>query len=75
VFKIRTIVKAAVVPLIVAAPAGAQAQTVALPAADEPSIRFGAQLFVDDTVLQQPKIKDADGNTVTLSRFHAQVNF
>ena len=45
------------------------AQTAAPPPSDAPAIRVGAQLFADYTVNQQPKIVDADGNTVTLNQF------
>jgi hypothetical protein len=71
VFKIRTTIKAAVLPLTIAASgACVEAQTVApAPATDEPSIRLGAELFLDYTVNQQPKIMDSDGNSVTLSQF------
>ena len=39
------------------------------PPDDTPSIRVGVTLFADYTYHQQPKIKDADGNEVTLSAF------
>ena len=32
---------------------------------DTPSVRLGATLFLDYTVTTEPKITDADGNTVT----------
>jgi hypothetical protein len=38
-------------------------------AGDAPSIKVGAQVFLDYTVQQQPKVTDADGNTVTLNQF------
>jgi len=46
----------------------AQTPPAAAPA-DPPSIKVGVLLFADYTVQQQPKIVDADGNTVTLSAF------
>jgi hypothetical protein len=54
-----------------AAPASSAAQTPATPAApaDTPSIKVGVLIFADYTIQQQPKIKDADGNDVTLSAF------
>ena len=53
-----------------AAPALCAAQApAAAPPADTPSIKVGVLLFADYTIQQQPKIKDADGNEVTLSAF------
>jgi hypothetical protein len=37
---------------------------------DTPSIRVGATLFLDYTVTTDPKVTDADGNTVTGSAFN-----
>lgn len=51
------------------APCAAQAPAAATAPADTPSIKVGVLLFADYTIQQQPKIKDADGNTVTLSAF------
>ena len=58
--------------------ARAAAQTPAPPANDEPSIKIGAQIFLDYTVQQQPKITDSDGNSVTLNQFQvgrSYINF
>ena len=41
-----------------------------VPPDDTPSIRVGATLFLDYTVQPEPKIRDADGNTVTGSSFN-----
>jgi hypothetical protein len=48
--------------------AAAQAPPAA-PPSDPPAIKVGVLLFADYTVQQQPKIVDADGNSVTLSAF------
>ncbi len=47
----------------------ARAQTAPPPADAAPAIHVGVQLFADYTVQQQPKVVDADGNTVTLNQF------
>lgn len=63
---------ALVVAAIAAAPVPcrAQAAPAAAPApADPPAIKVGVLIFADYTVQSQPKIKDADGNSVTLSAF------
>jgi hypothetical protein len=52
-----------------AAPATSAAQAPAPGPADTPSIRVGVLIFADYTIQQQPKIKDPDGNDVTLSAF------
>jgi hypothetical protein len=54
-----------------AAPAAAQVTPAAgyTPPDDTPSVKVGVTIFADYTVNQQPKIKDADGNTVTYSAF------
>jgi hypothetical protein len=39
------------------------------PTDDTPSIKVGVTMFVDYTVNEQPKIRDADGNEVTFSAF------
>jgi hypothetical protein len=39
------------------------------PPDDTPKINVGATIFADYTVQQQPKVVDADGNTVTLNQF------
>lgn len=71
VFNKRTIHRAvATVVLAIPLPAGlAAAQTTAPPADDTPSIKLGVQLFADYTLTQQPKLRDADGNSVTLNQF------
>jgi hypothetical protein len=40
------------------------------PPDDTPSVKVGATLFVDYTVVDTPKIKDADGNEVTANAFN-----
>src|SRR4029453_9893398 len=60
---------AAALCLFASAPCAAQAPQAAAPPADTPSIKVGVELFADFTVQQAPKIKDADGNEVTLSAF------
>jgi len=54
-----------------AAPAAAQVTPAAgyTPPDDTPSIKVGVTIFADYTVNQKPKIKDADGNEVTLNQF------
>jgi hypothetical protein len=39
------------------------------PPDDTPAIKVGVTIYTDFTVNQQPKIKDTDGNDVTLSQF------
>lgn len=39
------------------------------PPDDTPAIKVGVTIFADYTVNQKPKIKDADGNEVTLNQF------
>src|SRR5580765_1604231 len=39
------------------------------PPDDTPSIKVGVTIFADYTYQQQPKITDADGNSVSLSQF------
>lgn len=39
------------------------------PPDDTPAIKIGVTIFADYTINQKPKIKDADGNDVTLSAF------
>jgi hypothetical protein len=53
-----------------AAPAAAQVTPAAGPPDDTPSIRVGATIFADYTLQQQPRIRDADGNEVTLNSFN-----
>ncbi|MEN3338002.1 MAG: hypothetical protein V7647_1678 [Acidobacteriota bacterium] len=40
------------------------------PPDDSPSVKIGATLFTDYTVVDNPKIKDADGNEVTANAFN-----
>lgn len=64
---------ATLVGMLVSMAATTAAQTTP-PAAkapdDTPSVRLGATLFLDYTVTTEPKITDADGNTVTGSAFN-----
>ena len=62
----------AVVGLLTAAPCRGQVTPAAayVPPDDTPSIKVGAVIYTDFTVQQKPKIKDADGNDVTLSSFN-----
>src|SRR3954470_2548850 len=57
--------------IAVAAPAAAQVTPAAgyTPPDDTPSIKVGVTIFADYTVIQQPKITDADGNAGTLNAF------
>jgi hypothetical protein len=41
-----------------------------VPPDDNPSIRIGATIYTDYTLTQKPKIKDADGDSVSLSAFN-----
>jgi hypothetical protein len=52
-------------------PAAAQVTPAAAytPPDDTPAIKVGATIFADYTFQQQPKITDADGNTVSLNQF------
>lgn len=60
------------VALACAAPASGQTAPAAGQARpdDAPSIKVGATIFMDYTVQQQPKVKDADGNDVTANAFN-----
>ena len=62
----------AVVGLLIAVPCRAQVTPAApyVPPDDTPSIKIGAVIYTDFTVQQKPKIKDTDGNDVTLSSFN-----
>ena len=64
---------ATLVGMLVSMAATTAAQTTP-PAAkapdDTPSVRLGATLFLDYTVTTEPKITDADGNSVTGSAFN-----
>jgi hypothetical protein len=66
----RLVGLALVAGLAGAVPCSAQVTPAASPApADAPSIKVGVLLYADYTVQPQPKIKDSDGNEVTLSAF------
>ena len=68
-----TIIRAALL-LCAMAPLPCAAQvTVAVgytPPDDTPSVKVGATLFTDYTVIDNPKLKDADGNEVTSNGFN-----
>jgi hypothetical protein len=57
--------------LAVAAPCAAQVTPAAgyTPPDDTPSIKVGVTIFADYTINHQPKVVDADGNTITLNQF------
>ena len=66
----RLLCLAIVARVFAPAPSLAQvASTASPPPADTPAIKVGVLVFADYTVQQQPRIQDADGNTVTLSAF------
>jgi hypothetical protein len=68
-FVMMSLAPAAIVAgLAGALPCSAQVAPAATPA-DTPSVKVGVLLFADYTIQQQPKITDADGNSVTLSAF------
>ena len=58
--------------MAMATPCAAQVTPAAgyTPPDDTPAIKVGATIFADYTVQQQPKIKDADNNDVTLNSFN-----
>ena len=68
----RTAAVAAAMCLLLAARARAQVTPAAgyTPPDDTPSIKVGVTLFADYTIQQEPKIKDAAGNEVTLNSFN-----
>jgi Phosphate-selective porin O and P len=66
---LRLAILAIVVSSVCSEPCAAQAPPPAAAPADQPSIKLGVLVFADYTIQQEPKIKDADGNTVTLSAF------
>src|SRR5207244_13576221 len=57
--------------LATAVPCAAQVTPAAgyTPPDDTPAIKVGVTIFADYTFQQQPKITDADGNTVSLNQF------
>jgi hypothetical protein len=57
---------------LTSAPASAQVTPAAgyVPPDDTPAIKIGAVIFTDYTIQQKPKVKDTDGNDVTLSSFN-----
>jgi hypothetical protein len=58
--------------MAMATPCAAQVTPAAgyTPPDDTPAIKIGATIFADYTIQQQPKIKDADNNDVTLNSFN-----
>src|SRR4051794_35555766 len=64
-----TVLIAALAPAL---PCAAQVTPAAgyTPPDDTPSIKVGATIFADYTVVERPKIKDADGNEVTSNAFN-----
>jgi hypothetical protein len=71
---LTVLIRAALLVAIVspALPCWAQVTPAAsyTPPDDTPAVRVGATLFTDYTVQQTPKIKDADGNSVTSNSFN-----
>jgi hypothetical protein len=69
VFVRTALLAAAVTPVL---PCSAQVTPAGgyTPPDDTPSLKVGATIFADYTVLQTPKIKDADGNEVTSNSFN-----
>jgi len=67
----KSLLAVAAALLAIAAPCVAQVTPAAgyTPPDDTPAIRVGVTIFADYTVQQQPKITDADGNSVTLNQF------
>src|SRR3954463_15006385 len=57
--------------LIGVVPGAAQVTPAAgyTPPDDTPAIKVGVTIFADYTIQQQPKVTDADGNSVTLNQF------
>jgi hypothetical protein len=51
-------------------PAAAQVTPAAVPPDDTPTVRVGVTIFADYTVVQEPRIKDVDGNDVTSNAFN-----
>ncbi|MGH9411668.1 MAG: hypothetical protein ACRD1V_19710 [Vicinamibacterales bacterium] len=67
----RALMVAGAATAVAAGPAFAQATGAAASNPDDtPSIKVGATIFADYTVQQQPKIKDAAGDTVTSNSFN-----
>ncbi|HEX9365270.1 MAG TPA: hypothetical protein VF921_01515 [Vicinamibacterales bacterium] len=70
--KVRRLLGVTLIAVLAGAlPCAAQVTPAAgyTPPDDTPAIKIGVTIFTDFTVNQQPKIKDADGNDVTLSQF------
>jgi hypothetical protein len=42
---------------------------------DTPTIKVGATIFADSTVQEQPRVTDADGNTVTSNSFNVSRSY
>src|SRR5687767_11281343 len=51
-------------------PTAAQVTPTAVPPDDTPAVRVGVTIFADYTVVQEPRIKDVDGNDVTSNAFN-----
>jgi hypothetical protein len=69
---LRRLAGAALTVLVASAvPCAAQVTPAAgyTPPDDTPAIKVGVTIFADYTINQKPKVKDADGNDVTLSQF------
>jgi hypothetical protein len=69
----QALVMIAVMCLGLSVPAAAQTTAPApaqKPAEDTPSIRLGAVIFADYTVMQKPETTDADGNEITPNSFN-----
>lgn len=73
----RVQIAAACVALACAAPAFGQVTPAAgyTPPDDTPAIKVGATIFADYTVQEQPRVTDADGNTVTSNSFNVSRSY
>jgi hypothetical protein len=70
--RVARLIGAAALVMLAGRPCAAQITPAAgyTPPDDTPAIRVGATIFADYTVQQQPKITDADNNTVTFNSFN-----
>jgi hypothetical protein len=70
--RLTTVPAALLVAALAPLPCAAQVTAAAgyTPPDDTPSIKVGATIFTDYTVIDTPKIKDADGNEVTSNAFN-----
>ncbi len=71
-FNVRRLLGATLVAVLAGVRPGAAQVTAAAgytPPDDTPAIKVGVTIFADYTINQKPKIKDADGNVVTLNQF------